>query len=665
MKLLTLRLENFQGLKSEEFKFDGCTTSIYGDNATGKTTVFNALTWLLFDKASTGAKNFTPKTKGHEGDLHFLSHAAEAAFCMDDGRIVSLRKVFHENYKNKRGSAVKEFDGHSVDFYIDRVPVKEKDYEEAMLSFCGGNIEKMKMLTMPDYFPEEMAWDARREILLEICGDVSDDDVINSAPELKELPQYLLMPGTTGQYYTVVEYKKIAGAKKADINKQLQEIPGRIDEAQRAMPDITGLDEETINLKIKELAKRKSELETEKAQALNGDLTMVAIRNQTSEANARLAEARVAYATKCSSKNEGTYTAIGDIKKKQIVVKNHLQDAKNDLERAQRNAEKLNSRREALLNDYAAIQQETWNEDNEICPTCHRTLPEEEVQKLREAFNLQKSRRLEKINTQGQKDASKEMIAEQTAKIKELNGQIEEDERLIEDYEQQIATLHSELQTPEPFENTEEYSEISAQIAALQNEASDMDKKTETIVAGYTEKIQMLYDEIRQQEEMKTRIMIAAGQRERIAELEGREKEFSGQYEGLEKGIYLCELFIKAKVKLLTDRINGKFRNVRFRLFVEQQNGGVREDCEVMVPSSIEKYKTGEAPLVPFVFANNAARINAGLEIIETLSHHWNLTMPVFIDNAESVTRINLIDTQVIRLVVSERDKVLRLEVAV
>jgi len=261
MKLLTLKLENFQGLKSEEFKFDGYSASIYGDNATGKTTVFNAITWLLFGKASTGAKNYTPKTKGPDGDLHYLDHAAEATFKLNDGRVITLRKVYHEVYKKKRGSATEEFDGHTIDFYIDGVPTKEKEYEATMLSLCGGSAEKMKMLTMPNYFPEEMSWDARRKILLEICGDVSDEDVINSTPELKDLPNYLLMPGTTNQYYTVDEYKKIASAKKTEINKQLQEIPGRIDEAQRAIPDIKGLNPKTIDQKIQELNKQKSELE--------------------------------------------------------------------------------------------------------------------------------------------------------------------------------------------------------------------------------------------------------------------------------------------------------------------------------------------------------------------------------------------------------------------
>lgn len=655
MRLQSLKLENFQGLKAEEFRFDGHSASIYGDNATGKTTVFNAITWLLFGKSSTGAKNFTPKTKGPNGDLHNLNHGVEATFILEDGRAITLKKVFHENYKKKRGSNTEEFTGHSIDFYIDGVPVKEKEYTSTLLAFCD-NEEKMKMLTMPSYFPEEMSWDARRKILLDICGDVSDEDVINSTPELKELPAFLLMPGTKDQYYTVDEYKKIAVAKKADINKQLQSIPARIDEAQRAIPDIIGLDAKAIDKKIQELNKQKSEIEMEKAQALSGDITTMAIRKQISEANTRLAEARAAYAAKTSSLNEGTYEAINNLKLEQIETKNRLQDAKNELRQEEYYLEQLMKRREALINEYMKVQKETWDEGKEVCPTCHRLLPEEDIQKLREDFNIRKSQKLEEINQQGQKEANKDMIAEKEDKIKNLKNQIAEYEQSIENYEQQIIALQNQLQKPLPFESTPEYIQIITQIAKLRDEEKDKDKAAEDIAFRYTEKIQAIYEEIRKQEELKTRIFIAAAQNERIKELEKQEKDLSRQYEKLEQGIYLCELFIKQKVNLLTDRINNKFKNVHFRLFQEQLNGGVKEDCEVLIP-------TTEGNMIPYTFANNAARINAGLEIIDTLSQHWNMTMPVFIDNAESVTKLINIDTQVIRLVVSEKDKKLRLEI--
>ena len=573
MKLLTLNLVNFQGIKSAEFAFDGNSASIYGDNATGKTTIFNAFTWLLFNKPSTGAKNFTPKTKGKDGDMHNLEHSAEATFQLADGRILSLKKTFKEVYKKKRGSATEEFDGHTIDFYIDGVPTKEKEYEATMLSLCGGSVEKMKMLTMPNYFTEEMSWDARRKILLEICGDVTDDDVIKSTPELKDLPQFILKPGTTNQYYDVEEYKKIARAKKTEINKQLQEIPGRIDEAQRAIPDITGLDPKVIDERIQELNKQKSDLEMEKAQALSGDLTTMAIRKQISEANTRLAEARAAYAAKTSSLNEGTYAAINSLKKDQIAVVNRIQDAKADLDSTQRTIERLKSHRESLINDYKAIQKETWDESKENCPTCHRPLPEEEIQKLREAFNLQKSRRLEQINIQGQREASKEMIAEIEEKANALREQIKNDEQLVEDYEQQLKVLQSQLKTPAPFESTEEYTNIMAEIARYREEENNKSGQAEAISAKYTEQIQALNEQIREQEQLKAKIFIAESQKVRIAELAAREKELSKQYEELERGIYLCEVFTKTKVSLLDDKINSKFRSVRSVLFQEQING--------------------------------------------------------------------------------------------
>jgi hypothetical protein len=248
------------------------------------------------------------------------------------------------------------------------------------------------------------------------------------------------------------------------------------------------------------------------------------------------------------------------------------------------------------------------------------------------------------------------MIAEMEEKANALREQIKNDEQLVEDYEQHLKALQSQLKTPAPFESTEEYTNIMAEIARYREEENNKSGQIEAIASKYTEQIQALYEQIREQEELKTRILVAKSQEERIAELQTREKELSKQYEELEKGIYLCEVFTKTKVNLLDDKINSKFQSVRFRLFQEQLNGGIKDDCEVMIPSEGGR-------MVPFTFANNAARINAGLEIIDTLSKHWNLAMPVFIDNAESVTRLLRMDTQVIRLVVSEQDKRLRLEV--
>ena len=655
MRLIALKLRNFQGLRDEEFNFDGHSASIYGDNATGKTTVFNAITWLLFDKASTGAKNYSPKTKGPDGDLHNQEHSAKATFSLEDGRIVTYEKIYHEVYKKKRGSATEEFDGNTIDYYIDGVPVKEKEYSATLIALCGGSPEKMKMLTMPHYFPEEMTWDARRKILLEICGDVSDEDVMRNTEDLKGLQDYLLMPGTSNQYYTVDEYKKIAGAKKTEINKQLQGIPGRIDEAQRAMPNIMGLNAEAIDNAIKSLTKQKSDLELERAQAMNVDLAFASLRNSIAEANAELSEARTAHLTQGAAMNESIYAVISQAKILQSKAKSSLQDAKSDFENVTRKINNLNQRRADLVNEYMAIQQETWDEGKETCPTCHQALPEESIQKLREDFNLSRGKRLENINARGQKEASKEMIEQLQATAKELEDKISEYTNAVRGQEEHLASLQSQIKQPVPFESTEQYSLIMAKISDLRKSEEDKGAAISQLASGQDDKIRFLQDKIREQEETRTKINIVALQKERIKELEAQEKKLAAEYEQLEQGIYLCEVFIKTKVNMLTDKINDKFQSVRFRLFVEQQNGGVKEDCEVMIPAEGGR-------MVPYVFSNNAARINAGLEIIDALSAHWGITMPVFVDNAESVTRLQSMNTQVIRLVVSEADKRLRME---
>lgn len=654
MKLIKLKLENFQGIQSAEFRLNGQSASIYGDNATGKTTVFNALTWLLFDKASTNAKNFTPKTKGIDGDVHYLDHAAEAEFDIG-GRNITLRKVYHENYKKKRGSATEEFDGHSVDYFIDGVPTKEKDYKLTLIAFCGSE-EKMKMLTMPDYFPEQLPWEARRTILLEICGDVDDDTVISSTPELKELPAFLQMPGSTIQRYSVDDYKKIAQVTKTDINKQIQAIPGRIDEATRAIPDTTGIDPVQIDKNIAAINAEREALEQKKARILAGDTNTADIRAKISEATATLAGLRADYAEQNSKANSSILDEINRIKTKSIGAINNARDARNNSERRKRELARMTELREQLLEEYTEVQTERWNEGAETCPTCTQRLPEENIQKLRDDFNIKKSKRLEAINARGNKEASKNMIAEAQEDIIELDAQAAKYEAEAKEAEEKIKNLQEQLITPPPFEQTEEYRRVTAQIDAYRAEEQEAGKTTSAEVSGITDEIHALFAKAEEQKELKSRLRIAEGQKERIEELKRSEKTLAEKYEKLEHGVYLCELFTKTKVSMLTERINGKFKKVRFRLFQEQINGGIKEDCEVMIPAE-------DGNLVPFTFANNAARINAGLEIINTLSHHWKIEMPVFIDNAESVTQLLQMDTQVIRLVVSEPDKQLRTEV--
>lgn len=652
MKIKSLRLENFQGITHAEFDFDGLSASIYGDNATGKTTVFNAVTWLLFDKASTGAKNFTPKTKGASGDLHNLDHTAEAAFIMPSGEIATFRKVYHEVYKKKRGSSREEFDGNTVDFFIDGVPVKEKQYTGTLQNYCGG-IERMKMLTMPDYFAEVMPWDERRKILLEICGDVSDADVIQSAPELSEIDLYLRKPGTGHQYYSVEEYKKIAEARKREINKQLTALPGRIDEAKRAIPEQTGTAEQ-YSSEIERRNLRRGELLERRAAALTGDIATIEAKRKTAEAEAALSAARSAYSAKASEANAQTMEQIAKATEALAEARSRASAAKGSAGQFRESAQAMTEHRSRLLADYAKEHAAVWDEGQENCPYCGQRLPPERVNNMKADFNRRKSERLMEINRQGKEKCSKDAIAAAVRQAEEAEAAATAAETEASLLQKKIDALRSNLTQPPVFETTPEYFKLSGEITACRVAERGAAQCGAADTTGIDSEIQAIDREVEELQRKKAQADQAEAQKNRIAELEAQEKQMGSEFENLEHGVWLCDEFTKAKVRMLTSRIDSKFSSVRFRLFQEQLNGGVKDDCEVLIPGDGGR-------MVPYSFANNAARINAGLEIIGVLADHWDMEMPVFIDNAESVTHLARTWTQTIRLVVSEQDKKLRL----
>lgn len=654
MKLLNLNLSNYQGLRALSLDFGGKSASIYGDNATGKTTVYNAITWLLFDRPSTDVKNYTPKTKGADGDLHHLLHSAEASFAADDGRIVTLKKVYHEIYKKKRGSAREEFDGHTVDYYLDGVPAREKEYTAAVLALCGGDAEHIKMLTMPDYFAEGMPWDARRRILLEVCGDVSDADIIAAHDELAELPTFLQMPGST-QSYTIDAYKKVASAKRSDINKELAEIPARIDEAARGIPDTDGLSAAQIEANIEALRRQIDEAMQEKSALQFGNTAAVAIVGEIAKKKTELSEAQARHISAENEKNAAVDTKLDALLKAISSLRKKIDDKSSEIRKNLADRELIERKRKALLDEYMKSAETVWNESDGICPTCHRPLPEEQVARMREEFNQRKSEKLEEINRRGKEEASKDMIAKLDTAYAALDLERSSLKTDMAAKQEEMYRLQGN-RVYVNFEDTEEYRKISKALADLQAQQADAYRVASEATVSVDAKITGLQQRLKDELAKRMAIKVGEAQKQRIAELEEREKKLAADYERIEQGIYLCDVFTKLKVAALTDKINDKFSAVRFRLFQDQINGGVKDDCEVMIPRE-------DGALVPYTFANNAARINAGLEIINTLSAHWGIQMPVCIDNAESVTRLRHTDAQVIRLVVSEEDKQMRLEV--
>lgn len=150
MLIQKLALRNFKGIKEFILQADGESLKVFGDNATGKTTLFDGFNWLLFDKDSHNKKDFQLKTVTVAGEeIHGQEHEVEGTFLVD-GKETTLRKVFSEKWTKKRGSAERTFSGHTTDYYVNSVPVKKKEYTDKVAQIIDEDV--FKLLTSPSFF---------------------------------------------------------------------------------------------------------------------------------------------------------------------------------------------------------------------------------------------------------------------------------------------------------------------------------------------------------------------------------------------------------------------------------------------------------------------------------------------------------------------------------
>jgi len=287
-------------------------------------------------------------------------------------------------------------------------------------------------------------------------------------------------------------------------------------------------------------------------------------------------------------------------------------------------------------------------------------LPEEKLEAAREiaqsAFNETKAKTLSSITINGKAkttviETNKELVKELADKLQAVQSAIntllknkEIAEKALKDFDEQPETNAFDDMHYKRTPLIQLKEDLEKQIEAKKGEVdSDSIRDGEAQIEAIKIRIQAYNKELLQNE-ANTRIDV------RIKELTDQERKLSAEFEDLERQLYLTEQFIRTKVKMLEEKINSKFKVARFKLFEEQINDGLRETCVVTVNG------------VPYPSMNNAARINVGLDICNTLSDHFKKSLPVFIDNAEAVSKLLPTAAQQIRLTVSAKDKTLRIQ---
>lgn len=631
MKLSEIMLNNFKGIKFINFEFDGNDASIYGDNATGKTTIFDSLCWLLFGKDSLDRADFEIKTLVNGEPLHNVNHEVEATFSNDDGTSFVLKRVYREKYSNPRGGETK-LTGHTTDYFINEVPVKEKEYKAFINNMINEDV--FKLITNPLYFNEQYSWQNRRKLLLEMCGDIDDESVINSRDDLKRLAQLL-------NGHTVEEQKKIVVVKKTAINKELDMIPIRIDEAVRNKPEIVS-DKTKLTQDIQVILNGIDELEKEKA-IINNGFEATEKQSKMREINRQL-EARRSEVLSDYKKDKQALRSNYELSLMQLksleAERDRYYDRHNDLNR---DIDLENKRIEKLQDEFNSFNNQKFDTVN--CSTCGQPYPDEKRAELETIFNTQKSTNLEEWqklidSAKAMKQSYMEQQDIMAVKVDGLTNQIADKQK---EYDSQFKN-YEELQEPN-IEDDSVYKDLKAELFILElddgNEADDNKLlKIDTDLKELKSKKLALETEL-------NKFKMAGDIDIRIAELEAQRQKLAEEKNLLDETSFLIDEFVKTKVDLLEQSINSHFEYARFKMFNVLVNGNIEECCETT-------YKG-----VPYRSMNNAARMNVGLDIINALTKFYNVTAPVFIDNAEAVTDFIKCNSQTIKLVVDADFKTL------
>lgn len=638
IKINRLTLENFKCHRLLNLQLDGRSVSIYGDNATGKTSIYDALTWLLFGKDSSGngEKNIDIKPLDPSGEVrdHQAITSVEAEF-QADGETVTLRRTYREIWTTRRGTGDPMYEGNTSDYFVDGVPQKKNAFDAKVRELVPE--DRFRMLTSVSYFAAGMKWQDRRAVLFDMAGTLTDKEIMAGAP------QFAPLLDSMGRL-SLSDYKAKLLSQKKGLTGVRDDAPTRINECQRVLDDLQGIDFEDARKEEKYLSAEKEDL-SRQLISLEQDAELEKKRLELREAKLE----RDTLKSRNMAHRDSQKAAGPDMGKLQQEIADEVRRLGDDRRYLQRERDAvagMESRVASLREEYVAVNGESFAGGK--CPACGQMLPFEKLQEATRAFNRDKELRLEKIMKSA--DALKGDIRARD----ERNGNLEEG---IRKREARISQLNGELEAArggvQEVQDLPEYAEAMAEkeqrISGLQDEINCLMADSSKVRNSIRANLAAVTDQLSFTQKLLAKEAVLEQTRKRVEELKADARNASEALESIEKMLYLMEEFTRYKAKRVESSVNDLFRLASFRLFREQANGGLEERCDAQYDG------------VPFLGLNNGMKVNVGIDIINALSRFYGVTVPLFVDNAEAVTRLESCNAQVIRLVVSEEDKELRI----
>lgn len=633
IKLMQLHLENFKCHKSLTLDFGGRDTTIRGDNATGKTSIYDGLTWLLFgkDSAGNGEKNIEIKPLLPDGSVADHQAVTEVEAILEaDGEEIRLKRTYQEVWSTKRGSIEATYDGNTSEYYVDGVPCKANAFKSKVAELVDE--ETFRLLTTVSYFPGTLPWQKRREILFTLFGICDDKQILETDSRFSPLLEGM------GKR-SLEDYKKMLLAQKKSLQGARNEIPARISECEKTIADLGGIDFASFEAELEQLNVEKEAIQNE----------IIGIDRSTAAEEKRIELKDAQFALKMAEQENQQYRQQqADKIPSTTSLAARAAELNGDLFRIDGAIRNL-TERIATIEERVEQYREKWKEvhaesfTNDICPNCGQKLTGSALDKAIGEFVKRKNEHLENLvrYSENEKDALRHYQAElEDAKQKKL------------DTETQLAAVKKQIQEAtekaagilvtdmEGFREKRE--RMQANIDRLTREMQTLKDNAGAAAAQKREQLEKIKRSIFDTQAVIGKKGALEYARERIDSLREDARKAAEQLSEVEKMLFLMDEFSRYKASFVEGSINDRFQIARFRLFREQANGGIEDRCDVTVDG------------VPYTGLNNGMKINSGIDIINTLSRAYGVTVPLFVDNAESVTRLQECGTQVIRLVVDE-----------
>ena len=651
IKLSKMEIRNFKGIKEFTLDINGLNANIFGENGTGKTTLNDAFLWVMFGKDSANRADFDIKPQDSDGnDIHFLETDVTITLLLN-GQERTFQKMLVEKWTKKKGQENEEFTGHTTSHWVDLVPCQKKEFVEAIGTIIDETA--FKLLTNPFYFCTQLKWDERRKILMTICGDVSDEEVIAADKTLVALTDIL-----SGR--SIADQKKIIAEKIKKINHDISAVPIKINELSRTLLG----DVVDYTLTEATLARLKRELND-----VEGDMTYASnISLGYLKKQQELYSLAVSMENRKKEMNVGSMDGMNRAMEEQTKltgerfrIASKISALKRQISATLEEAQTADKKANELREDFKLENRNVFIDPAPgtfICPTCEQSLPDAQRQlkfeKMKDNHAYHKELKIASIRREGTQAANESKALRET--LVTSAQQLGEQEASHLTVETRIGELDKEIETQKANTYKPDYSSDPSYLA-FEVKHQALEKEISAPVEDLSAALQERKANINLQLDTLNKTLnnrdVAKKTTARIEELKAEERTLSGQLSAQQKQQFLIEKFIMAKVNLMEENINSRFKLVKWKLFETNINGGLQELCEPMINGSSFNSNL-----------NHAGRVNAGLDIINVLSKHYGTTAPIFIDFRESVSEIIDTGSQVINLIKSQPDKTLRVEVA-